>query len=151
MDKIYIKNDLSAIVRIIYDYLEPAYICILNKKIKNDGGSFACTAHFFNNTRHQYNPEIYKDKCYTIHNICETHCKAYPILIVLHNESERTLINQDNFIHFPSKRVANFIPNVYPNIKLTHACCDGKGWGISNTQYNHNKKNNQTSLVPYSP
>ena len=36
MDKIYIKNDLSAIVRIIYDYLEPVYICILNKKIKNE-------------------------------------------------------------------------------------------------------------------
>ncbi len=136
MNQLYINNHLPEIIRYIYDFLEPVYICKLNKN--EDISSFACTARFFNNVRHQQNPEQYKDKCIIVHKlkkICKMHCKAYPIFAKIHNISEQTLSHQWEFMHFESKEIADFVPHLLPHIYCNGRCCSGKGWAIMKLQY----------------
>ena len=136
MDQLYINNHLPEIIRYVYDFLEPVYVCDLNKN--EDITSFACTSRFFNNVRHQQKPEQYKDKCIIVHKlkkICKTHCKAYPIFTKIHNISEQTLSNQWDFMHFQSKEIADFVPHLLPHIYCNGRCCGGKGWAIMKLQY----------------
>ena len=146
MNKLYIKNELPEIISIIYSYIEPIYTCRLIKR-PNPAANLACTAKHFNQIRHSYSPEIYKDKCKIVKKIkvlCHTHCKAYPIYALIHQQSgidyldlhiQRQVTvgffeeqNTGNYMHFKNKFLARFAPYLINTIKFIRPCCSGSGW-----------------------
>ena len=131
------ENCGDNIVRQIYLFIEPIYSCTLNKE-KDYAASLACVSNYYNLIRHKANPEIYKDKCKiikTMKTICITHCKASPIMILIHNISHSHSRNTGSeYMHFPSKHVAKLALRLLPHIHFYKACCGGKGLA-------YNKKN----------
>ena len=119
----------SDLINNIQIYLEPKYICILKKN--TDIASFASVCKYIFNTRQKLHPQIYKDKCkivFKIKKICQTHCKAYPILTIIHNKSKYSIKNKLQYMHFKTKYIAQFAPYLLKNINFIKTCCDGKGW-----------------------
>jgi len=146
MKQLYLDNDLSVIIHIIYTYIEPIYTCELKKK-PNSSASFACVAKVFNDIHHTYFPVVY-EKCSIDKkiNLCRIHCKAYPICKIIYQQSNISTLQyhrgdksnqfqlnefyeRDNdYMHFSNKYIARFAPHILTNIKFIRTCCDGKGW-----------------------
>ena len=134
MKQLYKYNDLYGVVINIFEFLKPSYICDMVKKRNDSSASFACTAHYFHNISQKYIMPQYTT-C-EIHNLenstkrcCRIHCKAFPILSLIYKPFGNFDQNNQNYIHYNSTKIANFLPQHIPsNIQLIKRCCGGKGW-----------------------
>jgi len=136
MNRLYKDHDLGDIIKQIFAFITPVYQCVLDKKYTSDTGSLACTSTYFAKLWHMEDPKRYK-RC-SIHKVlkpmCALHCKAYPIQCIMYREMDKVLSGgqavDTDFVHFRSKRIANFFPHIFPGVTLHHPCCSGNGWAI---------------------
>ena len=137
MDKLYKKSDHYGVILNIFEFLNPIYVCKLQKRNNDSAANFACTSKYFNNLSQKYIlpkygicsiQRIYKP-------ICKTHCRAFPILSLVYKEFKYFCVqSRETFIHFQTKIIADFAPHLVPdNIILKRRCCGGIGWGFTNT------------------
>ena len=133
MKQLYEYNDLYGVVINIFEFLKPPYLCDMVKKRNDSAASFACITHYFHNISRRYILPQYPT-C-EIHNLknstkrcCRIHCKAFPILSLLYKPFHNFQRAQD-YIHYNSVNIANFLPQYVPSdIQLGNRCCGGRGW-----------------------
>ena len=164
MKQLYIDHDLPELLRIIYDFLEPPYTCILPSPHAPppSAASLACICSYFSQLRRDQlkralrnNPHTNTPRPHPCHlvritrrrRICRDHCKAYPILAAVAKQSRidtlrrwrrdynptkiAPLLNIGHpsaYMHFESTGLAQFAPQLLPNIEFIESCCNKKGW-----------------------
>ena len=165
MKQLYIDHDLPELLRIIYDFLEPPYTCILPPPHvpPPSAASLACICSYFSQLRrdqlkrtHPNNPHTNtappRPRCHLVRItrrrvICRDHCKAYPILAAVAKQSRIDTLRRwrrdynptkiapilnighpTAYMHFESTGLAQFAPQLLPNIEFIESCCNKKGW-----------------------
>lgn len=165
MKQLYIDHDLPELLRIIYDFLEPPYTCILPSQHvpPPSAASLACICSYFSQLRRDQlkrgsrnNPHTNTPRSHPCHlvritrrrQICRNHCKAYPILAAVAKQSKIDTLRRwrhnykrhndgllppaphypSAYMHFQSRGLAQFAPQLLPNIEFIEPCCGKKGW-----------------------
>ena len=104
MKQLYIDHDLPELLRIIYDFLEPSYTCILQPTFvpPSSAASLGCICRYFSQLRRDKLKRTHCNKnshtnaqhqCHLVRitrrrQICRNHCKAYPILAAVAKQSQ---------------------------------------------------------------
>ena len=119
------------IINYMYEFLEPIYVCILKPDTVNSGAAaLACVSKYYYSQRKELHI-ICDNSCKIVkkvnNEICQAHCKAYPIYKIISNIYGDGMRNSLSHIHFPSKYIANFAPQLLPVLLEQTTCCGGKG------------------------